>query len=139
DPDAGLRELVDQVRDRGLAERDGGKIENDRLAGEKSGRIADPLVQCGQPIGDRRLRGQRKGEERAATKADRMLGLGGYVHGRPAILIKGLTRLARLMVNETLRLRCFLAGRPQRLVFSRLFAPPSCFRPDAMVQSSQWR
>ena len=38
------------MRDGGLAELDGVKIEDDRLAGEKAGRAAGPFVQFRQPI-----------------------------------------------------------------------------------------
>jgi hypothetical protein len=60
-----------------------------------------------------------------------MLGLGCDVHGRPANLIRRLTRLARPMVNETLRPRCLFAR--SRSFFVRLFAPRSCFRQGTMV------
>src|SRR5580704_2494401 len=81
DADAALGELIDQVGDSLLAECHGGQVENDRLAGEETGRIAGPLVELRQPIDDRRLGGQRKGQERAATEADRLLRLSCDVHG----------------------------------------------------------
>jgi hypothetical protein len=44
DPDPALREFRDQMRDRGLAERHGGEIEDDRSTDEKGRGASGPIL-----------------------------------------------------------------------------------------------
>src|SRR6187200_2336448 len=113
DANAALGQALEQIADSRLAERNAGQVEDDRSADEKVGRVPAPLVHFGQPRAERRGRREHERHEGAAAESHRCLGSNGSrtCHKEtsgtgPA----GLSRLARLVVNERLTNRIYRRG-----------------------------